>query len=212
MNLSFCYFLFSIVIISDISLDLGFHVTEFPYRSNNTSLFVLGPTWNTYKDVTMEDVTCIIEKMSSEEGRAKMCKLLDGDVKEEESDDFNIEPTFELEKDLPMHELLAALGVKELVQDTGINIGGFIAKHKKELHLSCAMHRIHVNVTKEVTIAGAVTAFYSGTEFSRPVRDERNSMFVWLIYDKLHQIVLIVGTINKLPRPPLRRYIKGTNV
>ncbi|XP_072763176.1 serine protease inhibitor 88Ea-like [Anoplolepis gracilipes] len=231
---------------SFICNNLGIYMNEFPYKNDNTSLFVMLPLWyaissgasdfidplqpkssQTYKDICIEDISDMIERMSSKEGISWMGELLDGNVTKEDFHHLMINPIFDLEKELPIHQLLEALGAKELVQYTCMS--NFIAEPNKNLHFGRSMHRTHVKVTTEETVAGAVTAIYTGISsrfFCRCQAEDNNVVnsvqpFVWLIYDKLRRRVLFVGTFNQPPKPRIlpdkslyiqRKYSKGIQI
>ncbi|KMQ84278.1 serpin-like protein [Lasius niger] len=190
------------------------HICELPYKNKyKTSLFVLLPG-DCPLEYTEEEEDCfnkydivnemynILNILSTEE---IICshfhKWLKGNVTRETSPNFVVWPNFELEIELPIHQLLQALGVEELVASDGIDMSGFVEGENQKLHLGSAVHRAHVKVTEENTVASAVTALYTGNEFAQPVERvicNSDKPFVWLIYDKHRQNVLFAGAFNKV--------------
>ncbi|KMQ82826.1 serpin-like protein [Lasius niger] len=84
-----------------------------------------------------------------------------------------------------------------------IKLDNCFANKNQSMYLGNAMHRTHVKVTEEDTIAGAVTVIYTGQETSpsaKLVDVNHNYPFVWLIYDELRGNVLFVGALNKFAK------------
>ncbi|KMQ83043.1 antithrombin-iii-like protein [Lasius niger] len=146
------------------------HVSEFPHKNENTLLFVLllasviSGDWMIRMNKSVDDICVLIKRLSTKEGICKLRNLLDSDTTSEDVTDFSIRPNFELEKNLSIRELLRALDAEELLMLDVIDLDSFFVKNKESVHLGYAVHRTHVKVTEEDTIAGSVTVVYTGQE------------------------------------------------
>ncbi|KMQ84393.1 serpin-like protein [Lasius niger] len=187
------------------------HICELPYKNNQISLFVLLPgccakqeTKNKIFDkyTMVKDMYKLLNRLSTEkEIRRHFHNWLKDNVTREGSPNFVVWPKFELEIELPIHHLLHALGLKELVTSDGIDMSGFVAGDNQRLHFGSVVHRAHIKVTEENTVASAVTALYTENEFAQPserVICNSDIPFVWLIYDKHRRNVLFAGAFNKV--------------
>ncbi|KMQ87332.1 antithrombin-iii-like protein [Lasius niger] len=190
------------------------HVSEFPYKNESTSLFVLLPAskkksyWRINMDKNVTNIYVLIMRLSTEEGICELRNLLNGDTTSEDVTDVTdtyfstllTRPNFELERNLPIRKLLRALGAEELLMPDAINLDSFFVENKESVHLGNAVHRTHVKVTEEDTIAGSATVIYTGQErcsSTKQVVVNNNYPFIWLIYDKLRKDILFVGAFNK---------------
>lgn len=174
-------------------------------------MFVLLPEYCTrvhkeghsFKKINIvNDLTKLLKRISAEGEIRKLHHILDNNVTTEDSFNFVIWPSFEMEKELPIYELLQALGAGELLTNGEINMGDFFAGNEdRNLHLGGAVHRVNIKVTQQETRAGAVTSIYTGKRDFRPSNQivcESSKPYVWLIYDKLHRNVLFAGTHNSI--------------
>ncbi|XP_072763034.1 serine protease inhibitor 88Ea-like isoform X2 [Anoplolepis gracilipes] len=204
-------------------------VSEFSYENSRTSLFVVLPLYygNTCSepariknrsqsdsDIRRWVISFLIERMSKKDGIRRMSDLLYGLGMKQKYHNYMIKPMFELEKQLPIHKVLEALGGKELIQDTSINMGGFIAEENKNMHLGHVVHRTYVKVTPRETVASAVTAVYTGLSVHpldrhQSIGDQINSLqtFIWLIFDKSRHDIIFMGVFNKPSILPKSLYI-----
>ncbi|KMQ85396.1 antithrombin-iii-like isoform 2 protein [Lasius niger] len=130
------------------------HVMEFPYTNENRSLLVFLPGSIILSDSMFrkcfkaDDVICdLIERLLTEEGICKLRNLLDSDTPSENVIDFSTGPIFELERNMPMRELLRDLGIEELLKPDAINLDSFFVDDDSA-HLGNVVHRICVKVTK----------------------------------------------------------------
>ncbi|KMQ86105.1 antithrombin-iii-like protein [Lasius niger] len=187
--------------------ELNMHVIEFPYTNENRSLFVFLPgliSLDDYKvrkfPIDHDVIFDLIQRMSTEEANCTLRNLLDSDTL---SEDYSmIGPTFEVEINLPMRSLLRDLDIEELLKPDAFNLNSFFVDDDS-VHLGNVVHRTHIKVTEEDTVAGAVNMIYTGQE-DYLVPDSRNKInvlnynfsFVWLIYDKQRRNVLFAGFSN----------------
>ncbi|KMQ84220.1 antithrombin-iii-like protein [Lasius niger] len=99
-----------------------------------------------------------------------------------------------------MRALLQHLYIEQLVKPDAINLDSFFVDDDS-VHLGNAVHRTHVKVTEEDTVAGTVNMIRTGQEDCL-VRDPLHEIrvlnftfpFVWLIYDKQRRNVLFAGS------------------
>ncbi|KMQ85062.1 antithrombin-iii-like isoform 1 protein [Lasius niger] len=136
------------------------HVSEFPYKNGNTSLFLFVPAsvisgdWMNDIDPNVKNIRDLIEKLSTEKGICKLRNLLDSDTTREDITDFSIWPTFEVERNLPIREL-ASFRVEELLKPDAINLYCSHEDDDYSLHLGKVVHRTHVKVMEEGIIASS---------------------------------------------------------
>ncbi|KMQ81519.1 serpin-like protein [Lasius niger] len=104
---------------------------------------------------------------------------------------------------MPMRALLRDLGIEELLKPDAINLDSFFVDDDS-VHLGNAVHRTHIKVTEEDTVAGSVNVIYTGQEDYHVPSSDSNKIsqhyylpFVWLIYDKQRRNVLFAGAFNK---------------
>ncbi|KMQ82420.1 antithrombin-iii-like protein [Lasius niger] len=155
-------------------------------------------------DPNVENICDLIDKLSTEERISKLRDLLDSDTTQEDVTNFSIWPIFEVEKNLPIRELLRVLGIEELLKPDAINLYCSHKDDKHSLHLGNAVHRTHVKVTQGGTMACSATVFYTGQVTSPTSQlvvpnNRPNYPFIWLIYDKVRRNVLFVGAFNDFP-------------
>ncbi|KMQ83470.1 antithrombin-iii-like isoform 2 protein [Lasius niger] len=183
------------------------HVIEFPYTNENKSLFVFIPgslSLDDYKSRRFpidDDLICdLIERLSTEEGICTLRNLLDSDIPPSEDCFLKESLTFEVERNLPMRELLQLLYIEQLLKPDAINLDSFFVDDDS-VHLGNVVHRTHIKVTEEDTVAGAVNMIRTGQEDCL-VRDSLYEIrvlgftfpFIWLIYDKQRRNVLFAGS------------------
>ncbi|KMQ90330.1 hypothetical protein RF55_9928 [Lasius niger] len=174
-------------------------VTELSYLHKTQSLYLLFPyvqscihnCW-----IIGQNISGLVERLTTKEGSDELRKVLEGQVSLSES---VIYPEFEVEYELPIDELLEDLGIRQLLEPDHSNLSNFT---RENLHLGGAMHRVYVKVTPENVTAGAVNMFFikneatfksiEGTNYSQ----YKNS-FVLLIYDRHRHDILFTGVMNK---------------
>ncbi|KMQ85659.1 antithrombin-iii-like protein [Lasius niger] len=184
-------------------------VYEFPYTNEDRSLFMLIPSSMIPGAVVrrfpvVNGIICdLIERLSTEEGICTLRNLLESDTLSEDVSDFTKSPNFDLETYMPMRALLRDLGIEELVKPDAINLDSFFVDDDS-VHFGNAVHRTHVKVTEEDTVAGAVNVIYTGQEDYHVLSSDCNKIsqnyyfpYVWLIYDKQRRNVLFAGAFNK---------------
>jgi len=109
-------------------------------------------------------------------------------------------PRFSATLDLPLMDLLRAMGIKDAFT-SGANFSGMDGT--RQLFLTAALHRARVEVNEEGTEAAAVTAFQmeamEGESHPRPPVSRADRPFVYLIRERRSGSVLFVG---RLMQPP----------
>ncbi|XP_031831149.1 serine protease inhibitor 88Ea isoform X2 [Nomia melanderi] len=187
-----------------ISELLGAHILELPYKGENISMFVLLPPFATARSANSDDhdgVRQMIEHISTEEGAAELQDILHYGVPPRDVEVYL--PKFTMEKELPVHTLLSALGAGHLVTPNMADLRGFLEEGERPLHLGDAVHRARIEVTEEGTTAAAATAlftFRSGRPL-QPAVFNANHPFVYLIFDKQRNSILFSG-IYRSPNLP----------
>ncbi|KMQ86459.1 serpin-like protein [Lasius niger] len=184
-------------------------VCEFPYANENRSLFMFIPGSiiqgaEVRSFPVVNGAVCdLIERLSTEEGICTLRNLLDSDTLSEDVSEFSKGPIFDLKTDMPMRALLRDLGIEEFLEPDAIHLDSFFVDDDI-VHLGNAVHRTHVKVTEEDTVAGAVNVIYTGQEDYHVPSSDSNQInqncyfpFVWLIYDKQRRNVLYTGAFNK---------------
>lgn len=183
-----------------VSEELGAHILELPYKGQEVSMFVLLPPFATTTsgngraaDAEHDGVRQLIERINTEKGALELHELLDGDMPSREVE--VLLPRFEIEKQLPIHTLLSALGAGDVVTPGAADFSGFLAPGEGTLHLGDAVHRAKIEVTEEGTTAVAATAIFSfrSSRPSEPAVFKANHPFLYFIYDKPTRSILFSG-------------------
>lgn len=187
--------------------ELRMYVSEFLYEEDNLSLFMLIPDsinpdksdQKVGKNTSESDLSDLIKRLSENEGIHTLHKILNDDMKKP-SELFSFWPIFEMEEDPKISELLLFLGLEEFALSDAIELNNSISGHKHSVHVDKIVHRVHVKVTREDTVAGAMTVFTTGQEVPSSSKIDTNVNckfpFIWLLYDKLHKSILFIGTFN----------------
>lgn len=191
----------------DYCKELRMYVSEFLYEEDNLSLFMLIPDsinpdksdQKVGKNTSESDLSDLIKRLSENEGIHTLHKILNDDMKKP-SELFSFWPIFEMEEDPKISELLLFLGLEEFALSDAIELNNSISGHKHSVHVDKIVHRVHVKVTREDTVAGAMTVFTTGQEVPSSSKIDTNVNckfpFIWLLYDKLHKSILFIGTFN----------------
>lgn len=187
-----------------ISELLGAHILELPYKGDRISMFVMLPPFATARSANGRDrdgIRALIDHLFTEEGSAELREILDHGAPSKEVE--VLLPRFDVEKDLPMGQLLQALGAGELIGPNSADLRGFVEEGEKSLHLGDAVHRARIEVTEEGTTAAAATAlftFRSGRP-AQPAIFKADHPFVYIIYDRQRKAILFSG-IYRSPSLP----------
>ncbi|XP_029170348.1 leukocyte elastase inhibitor A-like isoform X2 [Nylanderia fulva] len=180
-------------------------IGEFPYKDGNTSLFVLAPcsfdTDNKWKVIPNHvAISDMINLLSTKEGMLELRKVLDHQTSLGRVNNFSYWPVFKLEKNFNARRLMRAIDCQQLLTSDAVDLDSSFAKDGHKVHFGNVVHRTHVKVTKEATVAGAMTVItgQSSLPNSSVVVDVQSKYpFVWLIYDKQHRNILFIGVCNE---------------
>ncbi|KMQ85394.1 serpin-like protein [Lasius niger] len=161
--------------------------------------------WMIRMDKSVDDICVFIKRLSTKEGICKLRNLLDSDTTSKDVTDFSIRTNFELERNLPIRDLLRALDAEELLMPDAIDLDSFFVKNKESVHLSNTVHRTHVKVTQGSTMKISAIVIYTGQVTSpstQLVVLNNDYPFIWLNYDKVRRNVPFVGAFNDFPDNP----------
>lgn len=187
-----------------MSEELGAYILELPYKGNEISMFVLLPPFSTARsqqipgNESQGGIRQLVERLATQKGSQVLRQLLDDGMSLQEVE-VSL-PRFEIERDLPVGQLLIALGAGELMTPGAADLRGFVADGERGLHLGDAVHRARIEVTEEGTTAAAATSLISFRS-SRPIETiifNANHPFVYLIYDKIGHNILFTG-VYRIP-------------
>ncbi|XP_029170354.1 serine protease inhibitor 88Ea-like [Nylanderia fulva] len=196
--------------ISYFHKNLGIHVNEHYYQSRQISLFVFRLASlisgkcriSKYKD-SRTNICVLIEQLLTSEGFSELHKVLDRSkpLSEEVRTPFTLLPSFEVEKNLTIRELLRALDAKPLLEPDAIDLDpSTVEGDQLSVRIGNVMHRSQVKVTQKDILVSATTLIHTGPESSPSIEIENencNHPFVWLIYDKERREILFIGAFNK---------------
>ncbi|XP_071649029.1 serine protease inhibitor 88Ea isoform X1 [Temnothorax longispinosus] len=182
-----------------VSEELGAYILELPYKGNEISMFVLLPPFSTARSVQnpsnepQDGIRQLVERLATEKGSRELRELLDDGLPPREVE-VSL-PRFEFERELPISQLLHALGAGELVTLNVADLRGFVADGEQTLHLGDAVHRARIEVTEEGTTAAAATAIFTfrSSRPTEPAIFNANHPFVYLIYNKADHTILFTG-------------------
>lgn len=185
-----------------ISEELGAYILELPYVGDEISMFVLLPPFRMLSRQNFEDngaqdnIRQLVERLATEKGSRELREIMENGLTREV--DVNL-PRFEMEKELPVGEMLHALGAGELLAPQVADLRGFVADGEESLHLGDAVHRARIEVTEEGTTAAAATAIFSfrSSRPNEPAVFNANHPFVYVIYDKQSHTILFTGIFRK---------------
>ncbi|CAL1678520.1 unnamed protein product [Lasius platythorax] len=175
-------------------------VFKLQIKIKTQSLYLLFPAVQSIVTNTWEvdeNISGLVERLTTKEGSDELRKVLEGQGSSPES---VINPVFiELEHELSIDELLEDLGIQELLEPHHSDLSNLT---HKGLHLGGAMHRAYVKVTPENVTAGAVNMFFTKNEATFKSIEETNysqnkNSFVLLIYERNMHDILFTGVINK---------------
>ncbi|XP_029159728.1 uncharacterized protein LOC114931743 [Nylanderia fulva] len=187
------------------------HVSDIPFQNGDMSLFVFSPAsfdgeysdkWRIKENISSDDLFELTKRLSTSNGIDELRNLLKYSRKShvENVTDVSVFSPFDMERNLTIKDLLKALDIEELMETTNFCLD-FCGNKRDSLSLCFGnvVHRSRVKVTNGMMIVGAITMILTGKE-SGPhpevVNVNRNSQFVWLIYDALQEEILSVGSCN----------------
>ncbi|XP_029170371.1 uncharacterized protein LOC114940056 [Nylanderia fulva] len=199
------------LIINYYHKKLSMHVSDIPFQNGDMSLFVFSPAsfdgeysdkWRIKENISSDDLFELTKRLSTSNGIDELRNLLKYSRKShvENVTDVSVFSPFDMERNLTIKDLLKALDIEELMETTNFYLD-FCGNRRDSLSLCFGniVHRSRVKVTNGMMIVGAITMILTGKE-SGPhpevVNVNRNSQFVWLIYDALQEEILSVGSCN----------------
>lgn len=108
-------------------------------------------------------------------------------------------PKFTIEKNLPVKELLSAMGASPVLEPDTSDLTGFVAEGESGPYLGDAIHRAKIEVSEEGTTAAAATALFSfrSSRPTEPAIFNANHAFVYFIYDRQSRSMLFAGVYRK---------------
>jgi serine protease inhibitor len=187
-----------------VSEELGVHILQLPYKGEDISMYILLPPFVssqqriiTSDERKIDGVRQFLQRIADNvDSASELRDILDNGMP---SRDVELAiPKFSLESEIPVKELLQAMGAG-IVFDTSADFGGFTADGETSVHLGDAIHRAKIDVTEEGTTAAAATALFSfrSSRPTEPAYFTANHPFVYFIYDKPSRLVLFAGIFRK---------------
>ncbi|XP_015587825.1 serine protease inhibitor 88Ea isoform X2 [Cephus cinctus] len=190
-----------------VSEVLGAHVLQLPYKGDDVSMYIFLPPFATARslsdnqtpnsqaaDQARDGVRQLIERITTtKKGSDEFWELLDDGMPPREVE-VSL-PRFTVERDLPVGQLLHALGAGEILMPGVSNLRGFLQDGEENLHLGDAVHRARVEVTEEGTTAAAATAIFTfrSSRPAEPAVFNANHPFLYFIYDRPTKTILFSG-------------------
>ena len=167
--------------------DKDLQMLELPYKGKELSMLVLLP-----RNVTGLDD---LEKNFSATQVSRFLK----DMPKERTVDVTL-PKFKVEQDLPLTNVLKAMGMKEAFDRDLANFKGMAIPPPPDenLYISAVLHKAFVEVNEEGTEAAAATAVVVSNTFSLRIRTAflADHPFVFLIRDNRNGSVLFMGRVS----------------
>lgn len=192
-----------------VSEEIGAHVLQLPYKGDTISMYILLPP---FAETRNEHARSTTDGTSSPDGVRQLIDRITGptrgaaelrEILEEGMPPREVEismPKFSFDKELPVGQLLNAMGAGELLTSAA-DLTGLLADGEPSLHLEDAVHRAVVEVTEEGTTATAATALFSfrSSRPAEPAVFNANHPFVYFIYDKTSHSILFTGVYRSPP-------------
>lgn len=186
------------------------HVSDIPFQNGAMSLFVFSPAssdgecsdkWKIKENISSDDLVELTKRLSTSNGIDELRNLLkySRTSRVENVTEVSVFSPFDMEKNLTMNDLLEALDIGELMETDNFELDFCENIPDSSFRLGNVVHRSRVYVTKTKMLVGAITMILTGKEsgpHSEVVEVDRNSHFVWLIYDALQEEILSVGSCN----------------
>ncbi|XP_039312670.1 serpin B5 [Solenopsis invicta] len=175
---------------------LDVDVMEVLFAQDKISTYFLFPSRNSESNennlTNNERLLQLMERLATEEGSQELHKLLDEGVKPIGM----MVPTFKIEQNLRIYELLDKLHLEDLTPL------GFALLHEftdeESLKLGDALHRVNLEVTMDGLTATACNMFFSENNCHHAKINTSTSVtfpFICFIYDKSHRNVLFCGAM-----------------
>lgn len=180
-----------------VSEELGVHILELPYKGEDVSMFILLPPFVSVQQSKSDGVRQLLRRLSDNTDSAKeLREILDSGMPPRDVE-LAI-PRFSLERDLPVKDLLNAMGANTVL-DTSSDFSGFSEPGEASVHLGDAVHRAKIELTEEGTTAAAATALFSfrSSRPTEPAVFTANHPFAYFIYDRPARTVLFAGIFRK---------------
>lgn len=183
-------------------------MTDIPYQNDNMSLIIISPAslieseWKVKDNISNTDLLDLTARLSTSGGIDDLYKMLEDSRTSNSVKDTNFPfvPNFEVEKDLPMQELLQSLAIEQLLKSDKTNLN--VADKSGRLgraNINYAVHRSSVKATMKELVVGARTVIHSveGPALESKIVNVNNKKpFVWLIYYTKENEILSVGSCN----------------
>ena len=186
-----------------VSEKLGAHILQLPYKGEDISMYILLPPFvsNRASESPKEPndgLRQLLHKITNTEaGASELRDILDNGMPSLDVD-LSI-PKFTIERDLPVKELLSALGASPVIEPDTSDLSGFVADGEKSPYLGDAVHRARIELTEEGTTAAAATALFSfrSSRPTEPAQFVANHPFVYFIYDSSTKTLLFSGIFRR---------------
>lgn len=170
---------------------------EIPYKEKGISTFLIFPSDSSKsaeKNLSEEDkIIQLIERLMTEEGSRELQKLLDYGLTYETDIVF---PTFNIEHDLNMYQLLDKLGLQEFLP---LGAGLLPEFSCNTIKLGGAVHRFSMKITQtRITIAATNIFFTCDREDKKTQHTTAMcSPCVCLVYDRVQRNILFCGILSE---------------
>lgn len=188
-----------------VSEDIGAHVLQLPYKGDEISMYILLPPFAEARSADDQNTNApdsirqLIERVTGKtQGATELRDILKNGMPPREVE-ISL-PKFSMDKELPVGQLLQALGAGDLLSSTA-DLRGLLADGEPSLHLGDAVHRAVVEVTEEGTTATAATALFSfrSSRPAEPAIFKANHPFLYFIWEKSSSSILFAGVYRTPP-------------
>ncbi|XP_039295627.1 serine protease inhibitor 88Ea isoform X2 [Nilaparvata lugens] len=169
-----------------VSEQLGAHILELPYKGDDVSMFVLLPPF-----ASPSGITNILKRLTLK----TLHEIIDEDSMIPRAVEVSI-PKFEVEKSIELVQILTSFGI-DMFEDTA-DLSSLTDATGPRVRFTDAVHKARLQVDEDGTTAAAATAVLSFRS-SRPLDPAQficNHPFVYIIYDKVAQVVLFTGVYS----------------
>lgn len=193
-----------------ISETLGVHILQLPYKGDDVSMYILLPPFVSTQQTTTtttaarsadqpraDGVHQLLQRLAeNSESSAELRDVLDNGMPARDVE-LSI-PKFSLERELPVKDLLEAMGAGAVLSPSS-DFGGFVEDNEETVHLGDAVHRAKIEVNEEGTTAAAATALFSfrSSRPTEPAFFTANHPFAYFIYDRPARAMLFAGVFRK---------------
>ncbi|RZF32069.1 hypothetical protein LSTR_LSTR005973 [Laodelphax striatellus] len=169
-----------------VSEQLGAHILEMPYKGDDVSMFVLLPPF-----ASPNGITNILKRLTLK----TLHEIIDEDSMIPRAVEVSI-PKFSVEKSIELVQVLNSFGI-DMFEDTA-DFSSLTEPGAPAVKFSDAVHKAKIEIDEDGTTAAAATAILSFRS-SRPLDPAQficNHPFVYIIYDKVAQVVLFTGVYS----------------